>query len=471
MAVRTHIRAPNLVSQTVLVFALFSLNGACAPAPTAPPADSWSLTPPTLVTAGESSSLERLDVRKIDPSQSMKGLTGFSKLPLDSHISFARADVGLDLHYRSQCDDVSHSGKAKTSESVLLASLLPPSRVHHALTNSASICSLEIVVFSQAGSSHGFKLKDFTLQPSAVETKRLAEASAVAVQSRLKVICGAWWAEEDLVATKTSLGFERRLESISSGPVDGVDQRKEIWNPACATFGIDRDGQEIYLGMSHPLKNSRQIDVQETIQLNHQRLYLTAKQTLGSWKLINTSKYPQVIRIDGLSSRVRVSVISAQGAFPKWHRPVLLDAQTSVAKSDAQGIKSVGGTIYVHLASEQFATVELKFMTQAFCLPGTMVPGQPAMRLQTEQALVFEQTVSAMDLTEFSSATEATLKALPQVNRRTLLHHAELTPNESNTQLTRLTDSPHAGGSNSLSNQASCMGGDIFGSYSRALPE
>jgi hypothetical protein len=483
MAVRTVFRQPNPVSH-ILFFAAVVLglsNSACAPTSEDKIADTWSLTPPALVAANEVTYLERLDVKKIDQAKGMKGLTKLAGLPLDSHLVFARADLGLEFQYRSECESEHQSGKGKTTDSILLASLLPPPSVHRALTEEAQAttekqdapktCSIEIVVFSPTGSSHGFKLKDFVFLPSAAERAKPAANPSLTANARLKILCGSWWAQEDLVSTKLAHGYQRRLEALALGSVNGVDQRAQIWNPACATFQVDREDQETYLGISYPLQHSRQIEVQESFLLNHSQLGISTKQSLGIWKLINRSKYPQVLRFEAPPSKIRLTLVNSSEPFAQWARPVVLDIQVSITTPETVRMKSHGGTTYVHLDPEQVATLEVKILTLAFCHPGKLAPGLPVMRLETDRPIYFDQTSATMDLDTFSGTAGATLAKLSPVSQKALFHRADLVLSENDARLIRTSRPTQESFAHSSSAKASCIGGDYFGPHSYALPE
>ncbi len=483
MSVRTNLQHTSISSHIQLLgtIALLAIASACAEAPTAPANDSWSLTPPTLVTPSEVSFLEKTDVRKITPTQSSK-LSPLApkspmKLPLESHIAFAKADLGLPFQFRSQCGNETFSGDGKTSDAVALASLLPPTSTHLALTKKNDDkevvhCTVELIVFSHSGSSHSFGLYGFALQPSNEERGRRFSLSYVEPQARFAIFCGTWWAkEQSLVAGRTILSPTRRIEALASGPVHGTDQRSQIWNPACATFRIDQDGQETYLGLSHPLKNSRQIEIRESFPLNHTRITLSAKQTLASWTIVNPSSYPQVLRIEGFSGKMRVAFVSSADSFVQWGRPVVLGIATSVSTPEGQGIKALNGETFVHLEPKQTMKVEMTILTQSFCHAGRLVPGAVAMRLQTELPLALEQIETSMDPATFLKTDVAALKELPRSNRRTLLHRADLAPEQGKPNFVRIANLGDESFTFSPGANASCIGGDPLSSHAYALPE
>lgn len=474
MSDRIRVRTPIRPLLYCAIFQSLFFTLACAPQSQLQE-DSWSLTPPTLVATNSSATLSILKFDAIEKQYDKLGSAQSPTLSISAHIVFSAADLNLQFAFSSDCDGETYSGSGRTSDAVLIASLLPPAAVHRSLLqdNSAPMCSAKITVTSSGGSTHSFSLRQFKLKPLEEERKQQAQLEAQAsheARSRIRLLCGKWWVAESAMQANSSLSFERRMQALIQGPVEGLDDRDKNWNPECLMTFLDQEHREVYQGRIMPFQSKKRLTVAEHFDWQFERAVLSAQGPFARWTLTNQSRYPMVLRVPTPPTKMRLRAArhdQTMSEFSRhWQRSSVLDINVQVDGPSPTQSKKYGHVSYYFLQPNESLKVLLNIASQASCTlsaPSTLFA-------QLEQALLTESLDSAISLNEFLGMDQARLDASTSSNRSTLLHTAYWSIQKDRTKIARISSASAQSYSDTKPSHPTCQGGSLFGGVQN-LPE
>lgn len=474
MSDRIRVRTPIRLLTYCAIFQFFYFTLACAPQSQIQE-DSWSLTPPTLVATNSESALSILKFDAFEKQDRKISSTESPTLSLSAHIVFSATDLNLKFDFSSNCEGETYAGSGKTSDAVSIASLLPPPTIHRSLlqVNSTPLCSVQVTVTSPGGSTHRFSLNQFRLNPLREERLQQVQPEALpshAMRSRIRILCGKWWVAESAIQANSSLSFRRRLQALTSGPVEGLDDRDKNWSPECVMTSVDREHREAYQGRIRPFQNSRLLTIEESFEWQFERAIISAQGPFVRWTLTNQSSHPMVLRVPHALTKMRLRVAQADttmdGSSRRWQQSSVLDIGVQIDGPSPQQAKRYSAVSYYFLQPNESLRVILSIASQAFC----SIPAPSILFAQLGHGLKTESLDSAISFTEFLGMDQARLDSATSSNGSTLLHIAYWSIQKDKTKIARISSASVESSVETKTSSPICQSGSILGGVQN-LPE